>query len=905
MRKYGCKVLNYMPKLSQKATLAAYSSDASIYSLTPREVISVRSPNDISEALRRAEKCGSSVTARGGGTGLSGGAVGNGLILDFSNFHSILDIDPVAKTVVTQVGIIYDELNLALKKFRLFFPPDPSSGDSCQIGGMLANNSSGPRSVKYGLTSDFVEEMEIVLPDSRIVRLLPMRLNTPELSAFLAAHYEFKEILDLLQRNSTLIKDRWPRLKKNSAGYNLYQVVRDLHKGVYNIPALLVGSEGTLALFLSCKLRLLEIPAERLTARLYFKSLFDAGSAVEPILSLHPSGLEIVDGSTLDLIGREKFGIPNSAAAMLLVEFDEHIETSRRAFEQLAGRFALSSPLEFAEDFVSSAALWRARKAIVPTLYRHHPQKRPLPLVEDVSLPPEQIPSFIKYLTDLFESHNLTYGVFGHIGDGNLHIRPLFDLNDKSDMELATGIYDRIYDKVISLGGSSTAEHADGRLRAPLVRKIYGEEIYRIFCRIKQLLDPKGILTPGVILSDTPFTAFIDYDKIKSYCAACGKCNGYCPAYDYFRREDFSPRGWLRMINQSGDERRNLSRYLQFCLNCKNCATVCPAGVDISAEIIKFRSIKPSFVSRTAVRFTDTEPLFNFSLKLGKVAEPLLGTKTGKKLTAILGRRKFGFDSSVRFPSLAKRTLRQRFPERISGEGDVALFHGCADNFLASKVGDAIFRVFDRLGIKVSLPPQKCCGLPQEIYGHRANLIEKAKYNIDRLEPFKAVITGCASCLLKLKEYHHYFDKESSYRGRAENLAAKCFDISQYLNRANIDLSQFNSGRKLTVTYHHPCHLRAAGLHNEPERLISKLDNVEIHHPLYADRCCSQAGSYGFIHFQEAKAMFQKKKEEYASIPAEYLMTSCPACQMKVRAEMGNKFKVVHPVEILAERLVK
>ncbi len=893
-----------MPQLSRKATLSAYSSDASIYSLTPREVISVRSRDDVIDALRKAEKTGGSVTARGGGTGLSGGAVGDGFILDFSNFRSILDIDPVAKTIATQVGIIYDELNLALSKHHLFFPPDPSSGDSCQIGGMLANNSSGPRSVKYGLTSDFVEEMDVILSDGRDVTLRPMRLNTPELSAFLAVHTEFKAVLELLRKNSALIKSRWPRLKKNSSGYNLLQVVRDLDNGVFNIPALLVGSEGTLALFTSCKLRLRSIPAQRLTARLYFRSLFDAGSAVEPILALAPSSLEIVDGSTLDLIGREKFGIPNSAAAMLLVEFDEHIDSSRRSFEQLADRFALSSPLEFAEDSVSTAALWRARKAIVPTLYRHHPKKRPVPLVEDVSLPPGQIPSFIKYITELFDSHRLTYGVFGHIGDGNLHIRPLFDLNDKNDMELAVRLYDQIYDQVISLGGSSTAEHADGRLRAPLVRKIYGEEIYQIFARIKQLLDPKNILSPGVILSDTPFTAFIDYDKIKLYCAACGKCNGYCPAYDYFRREDFSPRGWLRMINQSGEERRNLSQYLQYCLNCKNCATVCPAGVDISAEIIKFRAIKPSFISKAAVGFTDTEPLFNLSLKLGKVAQPLLGTPTGKKLTAILGGRKFGFDSSVKFPSLAKRTLRQRHPERISDDGEVALFHGCADNLLASKVGDAIFTVFDRLGVNVSLPPQKCCGLPQEVYGHRASLIEYAKYNIDRLEPFKAVITGCASCLLKLKEYPHYFDDGSSYRRKAELLAAKCFDISQYLNRLEIDYSLFHSDRKIAVTYHHPCHLRAAGLHHEPERLISKLDNVEIHPPLYADRCCSQAGSYGFVHFKEAKAMFQKKKEEYASIPAEYLMTSCPACQMKVRAEMGEKFKVVHPIEILAERLI-
>jgi len=834
---------------------------------------------------------------------LNGGALGDGLILDFGRFRDILEIDREQKTVLARVGIIYDELNTILDESGLFFPPDPSSGDSCQIGGMLANNSSGPRSVKYGLTSQFVEEVHVINASGRKIVLKKLAIDSEEQKVFFAENPEYSEVYDIIRDNAELIKKRWPVLKKNSSGYNLLQVARGLDEGIFDLPALMVGSEGTLSVFVSAKLSLLPIPDEKLTARLYFRSLVDAGRAVEPILEAKPSGLEIVDGATLDLIGRTEFNIPANAAALLLVEFDDRIDERRMMFEKLTGRMDLAAPVDYADDPGATAAMWQARKAIVPTLYRHHPTRRPISLIEDVSLPPTEIPSFIEYITRLFSQHDLTFGVFGHIGDGNLHIRPLFDLNNEEEFRLAQDIYDRVYEKVIESGGSITAEHADGRLRAPIVRKLYGDEIYDIFRKIKTLLDPDNILSPDSILGAEPFTEKIDFEKIKSFCAACGKCNGYCPAYDLFRREDFSPRGWLRIINQSNGSREKINEHLQFCLNCKNCASVCPAGVDIAAEIVNFRSQQPSTLSKLAVAYADYEPLLNLSLRIGRLAEPLLKSNIGKSMIQLAGRPLFGIDRTAQFPPIADKPLRERFAERLSETGEVAFFHGCADNLMVSDVGAALFRVFDHLGVKVSMPEQKCCGLPYEVYGHHDNLVEKARYNIDRLLNFEAVVTGCASCLLRLKEYVRLFDDDEAYKKKAGELAGKCYDISQYINKLDCAFDGFDTRKRYIVTYHNPCHLRAAGLHKEPEKLLGRFDNVEIKHPVYADRCCAQAGSYGYIHFQEAKEMFRKKKDDYNNIEADYIMTSCPACQMKIRAEMDGNFKVVHPVEILADML--
>jgi FAD/FMN-containing dehydrogenase/Fe-S oxidoreductase len=891
--------------LTNKATLTAYASDGSIYADQPFAIRQVLTPHDVIESIKYARENHLSLTPRGGGTGLAGGAVGSGIILDYSRLKNIIEIDTQNQIVRIEVGIIYDELNLTLKKHNLFFPPDPSSGDSCQIGGMLANNSSGPRSVKYGLTSDFVEELTVIDASGKLLNLKKMKLDSDELESFFTDNPNFREIYNLLKDNIQLIKEKWPKLKKNSAGFNLFQVINDFEQGIFNLPALMVGSEGTLCLFLSAGLRLLPIPSEKLTVGLYFQSLVEAGRAVAPILELGPSGLEIVDGSTLDLIGRQKFDIPENAAALLLVEFDDNIERRKADFEKLMNSLTLAAPPAYADNTECTAALWRARKSIVPTLYRHHKTRRPISLIEDVSIPPEKIPEFIEYITSLFNKYNLTFGIFGHIGDGNLHIRPLLDLNKSDEFELARQLYDTVYDKVISIGGSITAEHADGRLRASLLRKLYGDQIFDIFKQIKKRLDPDNILSPDSELSEVPFTHNIDYEKIKLYCAACGKCNGYCPAYDIFRREDFSPRGWLRILNQSDESRKNLDQFLSFCLNCKNCATVCPAGVDIASEIINYRSQKPSAISTTAVELTDSDIFLNLSLRIGKLFEPIMKSRAGKSMASIFGGGLFGLDKSIQFPTIAKKSLRNRYPEKVASSGDIALFHGCADNLLQSNVGDAVFRLFDYLGINLSMPDQKCCGLPQEVYGHRDNLIEKARFNIDHLKHFDAVITGCASCLLKLKEYKELFDDSDPYKQAAEQLADKCFDISQYLNFADVDLSQFDGGPELNVTYHNPCHLRRAGLRQEPLKLMSRLENIKIHHPLYADRCCAQAGSYGYVHYQESKKMFAKKKKDYLNIDANIIMTSCPACRMKIDAEMEGKYRVVHPVEILAERIKK
>jgi len=243
----------------------------------PKMVVCPNNPDEAQAFVVRAFDLGIPITPRGGGTGLAGGALGTGYIIDCSRLTEIQQISIDEMTVTCRPGVIYQDLNLILKDYGLFFPPDPSSGDSCQIGGMLANNSSGPRSVKYGLTSDYVEELTVIGKDKRPLVLKKLSLGRFETDTFLSAQPEYKEILTLLDRNRSLITGRWPKVKKNSSGYNLLQVVVDLGRGIFNLPALYVGSEGTLGLFLAARIRLLRLPAGNRSFRLFFPSLDQVG----------------------------------------------------------------------------------------------------------------------------------------------------------------------------------------------------------------------------------------------------------------------------------------------------------------------------------------------------------------------------------------------------------------------------------------------------------------------------------------------------------------------------------------------------------------------------------------------------------------------------------------------------
>ena len=278
------------------------------------------------------------------------------------------------------------------------------------------------------------------------------------------------------------------------------------------------------------------------------------GEAVPQLLALCPSALEVMDANTLNLIGRSTYNIPLDAAATLLIEFDqgEDSERSERLLT-LCRKYKFPADPVLAFDPEKQEELWQARKALYPTLYRYDRNKKPINFVDDVVVSADQTSALIRYLEKYFIGQHVPVAIFGHIGNGNAHIVPLLDLGDPHDFQKMIEAHREIHRTVLEdFGGSICGEHGDGRVRAGIVRQMFGEDLYRIFEQVKKAFDPAGVFNPGVKISDEPFTHHIDFERLSKSCATCAKCNSVCPVYDVFQSEDMSSRGWFEIVTAQG-----------------------------------------------------------------------------------------------------------------------------------------------------------------------------------------------------------------------------------------------------------------------------------------------------------------------------------------------------------------
>ena len=760
------------------STLTAYAVDASIYRMTPKAVVLVESEEDIAATVAYAVSRGIPLTPRAAGTNLTGSAIGSGIILDVSRMNRILELNREERWARVQPGIVLAELNKRLARDGLLFGPDPSSGDMCKLGGMLANNSSGPHTLRYGAVKDNVAALRVCLQSGEWLDAKAYGLDDPRCADLLKTHRPLHDLRSLLQDHATLIAQKRPTVSKNSCGYNLFGLVDGLAQGRFDLPKLFVGSEGTLGLFSEATVRLVEKPRATLTALIHFHRLEDVGDAVPKLLELSPSALEVMDANTLNLIGRAKHGIPADAAATLLVELDADdagidLRAQAERMTEICRRYRLASDPVIAFDPEQRDQLWKARKALYPTLYRFDPKKKPINFVDDVVVPAERISELIRYLEEFFVRQRVPVAIFGHIGNGNAHIIPLLDVNDQGDFDKMVQGYHEIHHTVLGrFGGSICGEHGDGRVRAEYVKTMFGPELYDLFVRVKQSFDPSGVLNPGIKISDRPFTDHIDYERLSKPCATCAKCNAVCPVYDVFQSEDMSSRGWFEIVTDKNYSYLNSKRVVEACLNCKSCRTACPAGVDVSQLILDRRAENPNKMAGVIFRFHAQSARFERCLKflaryqslwdrplmrrlLDRVTKPFM---RGLAETA-------RFSSQLVLPRLASRHLRDRYPELIpqakqTTRSPVAYFHGCAANYFDDGVGDAVIAVLRKHGVEPDLPPQRCSGTPIETYGHRALAKEGARVNLVSMARYDKVVTGCASCTLMLKDYPTLFAGE-------------------------------------------------------------------------------------------------------------------------------------------------
>jgi FAD/FMN-containing dehydrogenase len=496
-----------------------FSTDGSVLTVTPALIAYPRNENDVRKATRFTWQLAERgrvipITPRGAGTDQSGAALGSGIMLVFpAHMHRILELDDKSGIVVVEPGVNYGKLQQTLHTHDRFLPPYPASVEYSTVGGAVANNASGEKSVKYGCTRDYVRALRVVLANGEVIET--SRLSKRDLNKKLGLttfEGELYRALDaLLEENRELIDKMALNVTKNTAGYNLVDIKRK--DGSFDLTPLFVGAQGTLGIVTEIALQTeAYIPATTLLVA-HFDDLEKAQSAVLELRSLAemPSAIEMVDGNLLNLVDQQN---PNQLRdlvskpfpkAVLLVEFDTASERSRKKLvkkaRKLLERHAASVQVE--NDPANQENLWKIRHASASVITFGDGGTKALPIIEDGIVPPDRLREYVEGVYQLFTRNNLPVAIWGHAGDANLHMQPFLDLSQVGDRQKAFRVMDEYYNLVISLGGSTSAQHGDGRLRAPYLQKLYGPEVYTLFTKVKQIFDPYSTMNPGVKMNVT------------------------------------------------------------------------------------------------------------------------------------------------------------------------------------------------------------------------------------------------------------------------------------------------------------------------------------------------------------------------------------------------------------------
>ena len=468
------KIRNSLQKLIsgevlwEKDILKFYSVDASMYQIIPKVVVIPKTEKDVITTVQFANKYKISVTVRGAGTGLVGSALNEGIIIDLKNLDSI---DIYKNYVKIGGGVIKGNLDKKLKNKKLFFPPNPSIGPYCSLGGMIGNNASGSRTLKYGSSIDNVKEITFV-------NGIGKKITLPRDKKFGEKILEFTKKIEL---------EKYPKVTKNSCGYRL-----DSINSLNETQKILIGSEGTLGIILSAKLIVKNLPSKRILLVVEYDSVFNAAKNCIEIIKTKPSALEFVDKPTLKNFN---FKFSKSTNCLLFVEYDSNLNEKSKNFRK-AVKGKIIKKLSIEKEIEK---WWKFRdQSLYFSLKSIKSENRIPHIIEDATVPLEKLGDLFVIIRKLNKKFNTKTIMYGHAGNGNIHVRII---SNPQKIKVLENISETYFDKVIKLDGTITGEHGDGIARSEFVRNQYGSKNYKIFKKIKEIFDPNKVLNPGKITS--------------------------------------------------------------------------------------------------------------------------------------------------------------------------------------------------------------------------------------------------------------------------------------------------------------------------------------------------------------------------------------------------------------------
>lgn len=730
-------------------TRRLYATDAGLSQIEPLGVVYPRDTEDVARLVSYAAEKGLSVVPRGMGSGLNGGAVGPGIQIDFTRYmNAILEVAPDASWVRVQPGVVKAVLDRYVRKYGVFFAPDPSSENHCSLGGMIGTNASGARTVAYGATKDHVLALQVVLADGSVFEARPYALESTELAELLAsrsaAGQAFASVLPRLIAERDELMALMPDVVKNSCGYRIEAILDDGTQcsgavialareraaadggttaaescpTTAQLQRLFVGAEGTLGVVTEATLRLVPLPACRGVAMVYFPSVFAVGEAVPEILALGPTAVEIMDSRFLALVRKHDryFDsiLPECTDTALLIEFegqnqeevDEKFAALRRHLDNTQALSMVRARTQADTDY-----LWKIRRTAVALIQRNPGPKQPLPFMEDIAVHPRHLAASIDFIQKILDREGVEAIMVGHVGDGNIHTRPVLDPRDPQDRQIVRRIYDQVSAHVLELRGTMAGEHGDGLIHTPRLREMYGERIYDLFVDIKKAFDPQGILNPGKkvgpqgtaddlfaqlrygpeyrTLPQKPLLRFEPrgYESEIERCHGCAACKSQvattmCPVYKATRLEHASPRAKANLLRglitgslvQPGKPPEDsygqpeFKVVFDYCIECGMCAVECPSAVNIPKLMLEaksqYRQRHPlaffeGLTQRAEVILSRVDTLSRIGCLVAPLANLVVSWPAGRKLAE----RLLGIDRRRPLPRFARPTY-----ERIARE---------------------------------------------------------------------------------------------------------------------------------------------------------------------------------------------------------------------------------------------
>jgi len=841
----------------------AYSRDLSVHEGIPDVVVFARTTEQIAAIMRLAHREKTPVTVQGSGTATTGASlpVEGGILLDVHRMNHILEIDKDNFFARVEPGVICNDLNIALKKYRLMFPPNPGSELIATIGGMMSTNSSGHRAVKYGTARDYVKGLKVVLADGTVIET---GFKTP----------------------------------KSSFGYDLNHVF--------------TSSEGTLGVITEITVKIQPIPEYNALALAIFHDLFAAGKAVTDIIGsgIQLTACEIMDKYSLKVVEKAIGRDVSKIEAMLIIESDGVKETVTRDMERIGEICRKYGVQEFtwSDDPAKAGEIMEARGKLVPTLSRIKPGNRLVPISEDLGIPPTRIPEVIKRAQEISKKYNLLITTFGHIGDGNVHTTFVTDMRSREEWDRLRPAADELAELALEMGGTVTAEHGTGLARNPYIERQLGPAL-EVMRSIKNALDPLNILNPGKmglerkkydIYDFFAFKAFLEHPEgLNSYgeavdnellaCIYCGFCRLGCPTFSVTHRESRNARGRnalaFNFLNGTIEPSKELAEAFYSCTTCQACTYFCPARVKVD-EIVE------------GVR----KKLY----KAGLTPEPVLGLRDNIfKMGNVYASAKA--DRIDIYPPALKEKIEKG---TLKKEVETLLFMGCVPSYLDMKMVPSLIKPLDAAGVDyTSLAAEEgCCGFPLFLMGtdefepHAREVMKRLKATGAR-----ELVTPCAGCYKTFKKIYP----------KVGDLGMEVYHSVHYLAKLIKEGKiQFKGELGKKVTYHDPCDLgRAFQIFEEPRNILKAipgLEFVEMARNRLQARCCGGGGGVLANNPDMAVEIAAERVRDALSVGAEIIVSGCAACKDNLKKgakaipkQDRGKIKIMDITEMVAQQMAE